>query len=90
MSKYTKCYKSLEAMLSIDLDSAPANADFLHLFFQIQVLENGEESKFDPRKYKNVLAEFEHLLSPADYKRIVKEFHHQVKLLLKEVLNSQD
>jgi len=90
MSKYTKCYKSLEAILTIDLDTAPANADFLNLFFQIQVLENGEESKFDPRKYKNVLAEFEHLLSPGDFKRIVKEFHHQVKLLLKEVLNSQD
>jgi ankyrin repeat protein len=53
-------------------------------------LENGEESKFDPRKYKAVLAEFEHLLSPGDFKKIVKEFHHQVKLLLKEVLNSQD
>jgi hypothetical protein len=39
-------------------------------------LENGEEAKFDPRKYKNVLAEFEHLLSPGDYKKIVKEFRH--------------
>lgn len=90
MSKYTKCYKALEAILCIDLDSAPANADFLHLFFQIQVLENADESKFDPRKYKSVLGEFEHLLSQQDYHRIIKEFEHQVKLLLKEVLNCQD
>lgn len=43
--------------------------------------------KFDPRKYKNVLAEFRHLLSPVDYNRIIKEFKHSVKLLLTEVLN---
>lgn len=29
MSKYTKCYKALEAILSIDIDSAPAHNDFL-------------------------------------------------------------
>jgi ankyrin repeat protein len=46
--------------------------------------------KFDPRKYKNVLAEFRHLLSPADYNRVIKEFKHSVKLLLTEVLNCQD
>ena len=37
-----------------------------------------------------VLKEFEHLLAPKDYNRIKKEFKAQIKLLLKEVLNSQD
>lgn len=46
--------------------------------------------KFDPRKYKNVLGEFKHLLSPVDYNRVVREFKHSVKLLLIEVLNCQD
>lgn len=43
--------------------------------------------KFDPRKYKSVLGEFKHLLSPTDYNRVVREFKHSVKLLLIEVLN---
>ena len=46
--------------------------------------------KFDPRKYKNVLSEFKHLLSSADYNRVIKEFKHNIKLLLTEVLNCQD
>jgi len=37
-----------------------------------------------------VLKEFEHLLSKEDYTRIIREFKHQARLLLKEVLNSQD
>jgi ankyrin repeat protein len=46
--------------------------------------------KFDPRKYKGVLAEFKHLLSPTDYNRVIKEFKNSIKLLLVEVLNCQD
>ena len=90
MSKFTKCFKTLDAMLNIDLENAPDFNNFIGLFFQIQDLENAAEQKFDPRKYKNVLSEFEHLLSPKDYNRVKKEFKTQVKLLLKEVLNSQD
>jgi len=90
MSKYTKCYKTLEAILNINIDLVPGTEDFLTLFFQIQELESKEDMKFDPRKYKNVLAEFKHLLSPDDYNRIIKEFKWQIKILLIEVLNSQD
>ena len=36
--------------------------------------------KFDPRKYKGVLAEFKHLLSPTDYNRVIKEFKNSIKL----------
>jgi ankyrin repeat protein len=46
--------------------------------------------KFDPRKYKSVLSEFKHLLSPNDYNRIIKEFKHSIRRLLMEVLNCQD
>lgn len=90
MSKFTKCFKTVEAILNIDIDLVPNTEDFQKLFFQIQDLESKEDMKFDPRKYKHVLAEFQHLLSPADYSRIIKEFKHSVKLLLTEVLNSQD
>lgn len=74
MSKYTKCYKTLEAILNINIDLVPGTEDFLTLFFQIQELESKEDMKFDPRKYKSVLGEFKHLLSPNDYNRIIKEF----------------
>ena len=40
MSKYTKCSKTVEALLSIDLDIVPGESEFLHLFN----LENNEES----------------------------------------------
>ena len=87
MSKYTKCLKTLEAILTIDIDLIPSSESFLPLFFQIQELESKEDAKFDPRKYKSVLSEFQHLLSEQDYNRIKTEFKHSVKLLLKEVLN---
>ena len=35
MSKYTKCYKTLETILTIDIDFVPGMDDFLKLFFQI-------------------------------------------------------
>lgn len=73
--------------MNIEIDSAPFTDNFIHLFFQIQLLETKEDAKFDPRKYKNVLAEFEHLLSAEDYNKIVKEFKRNVRLLLREVLN---
>ena len=68
----------------------PGYDQFLNLFFQIQDLDCKEESKFDPRKYNHVLAEFKHLLSVNEYNRIIKEFKHSAKLLLVEVLNCQD
>ena len=82
MSKYTKCYKTLEAILSIDIDVVPGYQDFLKLFFQIQDLENQDDSCFDPRKYKDVLSEFKHLLSQKDYNGIIREFKKSVKLML--------
>jgi ankyrin repeat protein len=90
MSKFTKSCKTIEAILSIELDNVPATKEFNSLFFELQELESKEDAKFDPRKYKDVLGEFKHLLSHNDYARIAKEFRHQVKLLLKEVLNCQD
>lgn len=90
MSKQTKCFKTIEAVLTIEIDEVPGLKMFTDLFFQVQELESSHESQFDPRKYSDILAEFKHLLSESDYSRIVREFKHQVKLLLKEVLNCQD
>jgi hypothetical protein len=88
MSKYTKCFKTIEALLNIDMEEDPEGYDeFLKLFFELQLLETSEERKFDPRKYHNILNEFKHLMSPMEYGAIVKDFKTQIKYLLKEVLD---
>ena len=43
MNKFTNSNKTLEAVLSIDIDHVPGMDQFLKLFFQIQDLENKEE-----------------------------------------------
>ena len=90
MSKYTKCFKCVEAVLNIHIDHVEGYEQFLELFFELQLLETAEERKFDPRKYVGILAEFKHLMSARDYGSILKDFNFQVKLLLTEVLNKQD
>ena len=74
MSKYTKCFKCIEALLHIDIEEVDDYDRFLAYFFELQMLETREERKFDPRKYKNVLADFKHLLSPNQYNMIIKDF----------------
>ena len=76
MSKYTKCFKAVEAVLCIQIDEVPNLKMFNDLFFQVQELEGAHESSFDPRKYSEILSEFKHLLSVGDYNRIIKEFDH--------------
>lgn len=74
-SKYTKCFKCVEALLKIDLETDPEGYDdFLKLFFELQLLETQEERKFDPRKYHGILTEFKHLMSPFEYGAICKDF----------------
>lgn len=88
MSKYTKCFKCIEALLNIDLEADVDGYDeFLKLFFELQLLETTDEKKFDPRKYKGILLEFKHLLSHAEYNAIIRDFNTQIRLLLKEVLD---
>jgi len=55
MSKFTKCFKCLEALLHIDFDGVQGYDQFLGYFFELQLLEVSEERKFDPRKYNNIL-----------------------------------
>ena len=90
MSKFTKCFKCIEALLNIDINNVEGYDQFLSLFFELQLLETTDERKFDPRKYNGILAEFEHLMDPIEYKSVIKDFNYQVKLLLKEVLDRQD
>jgi len=90
MSKFTKCFKCIEALLKIDIDQVDSYDFFLSQFFELQLLETQEERKFDPRKYNGILNEFKHLMDPKEYSSILKDFSYQVKLLLKEVLGRQD
>lgn len=86
MNKFVKSHKTLEALLSIDIDRVVGFEDFLDLFFQLQGFESAEET-FDPRKSNNILKEFKNLISPTDYNMVVRDFKQQVQLLLKECLN---
>lgn len=86
MNKYTKCQKTLEALLDIDFDTVPGWNDYLILNSQLQDLKDVEES-FDPRKSHHILDEFKHLISPQEYNAIVRDFKSQIRLLLREVLN---
>jgi len=89
MTKYTKCFKCIEALLNIDLEADVEGYDeFIKLFFDLQLLETHEERKFDPRKYHNVLSEFKHLMKPNEYGAVLRDFKLQIKLLLKEVLDA--
>ena len=74
MSKFTKSFKCIEALLKFDIDIVEGYDQFLSLFFELQMLETTEERKFDPRKYNGVLAEFKHLLNPHEYNSILKDF----------------
>ena len=74
MSKFTKCFKCVEALLRLDADSVAGYDQFLQLFFELQLLEVAEERLFDPRKYVHVLAEFKHLMAPREFQAVMKDF----------------
>jgi len=90
MSKYTKCFKCLEAILDIDIDHVPGYEHFIAYFFELQMIETSPERQFDPRKYRNILSEFEHLLAPKQYNLILLDFHQTIAALRKTVLCTQD
>jgi hypothetical protein len=75
MSKFTKCFKTIEALLKIDIDHIEGYDEFLRLFFELQLLETADERKFDPRKYVGILTDFKHLMSPFEYNAVVRDFN---------------
>lgn len=75
MSKYTKSFKTIEALLKIDIDGVEGYDQFLSLFFELQLLETADERKFDPRKYVGILTDFKHLMAPFEYNAVVKDFN---------------
>lgn len=89
MSKFTNSFKTMEAILDIEMDQVPGFESFLDLYFQLQCFEVAEET-FDPRRSANVLSDYKKLVKPAEWNIIAKEFKHQATILLKEVLNQQD
>lgn len=89
MNKFTKCQKTLEALLSIDIDLVPGFDQFLPLYMQVQNFENVEDT-FDPRRSVGILDDFRQLISQKEYNQVVRDFKMQAKLLLREVLNQQD
>ena len=66
MSKYTNCYRALEILLSINIDSEPDYEAFKKMYFDIAGLDDPDlKAPFDPRKTHKLIEEFEHLLSPS-------------------------
>ena len=57
MNKFTKCTKTLEALLTIDIDVVPGFDQFLTLFMQLQNFESAEDT-YDPRRSVPILQDF--------------------------------
>ena len=73
MNKYTKCQKTLEALLDIDFDTVPGWKDYLILSKELSDLKDIEES-FDPRRSYHILDEFKHLVREQEYNSILRDF----------------
>jgi hypothetical protein len=78
MSKFTKSFKCIEALLNVDIDMVEGYDQFLSYFSSLQMVETSDDRKFDPRKYKNILNEFKHLMSKREYNLIVRDFKSQI------------
>jgi len=69
MSKYTNCYRVLKCLLSINIEKEPEYDSFRKTFFDVSGLDEPDlAAPFDPRKNHDIVAEFEHLLSPKVFK----------------------
>lgn len=89
MSKFTLCFKSLQALLEININSEPEYSFFEHLYFEIAALDRPDKTTpMDPRKSANLIAEFEHLLDPKEFKRINKQFKSEISKMVKEALDT--
>ena len=91
MSKYTNCYRCVQALLEIDVNNEPDYDAFLRKYFEIGALDspNGR-APFDPRKSSLVIKDFEHLLDPVEYNNIGKDFKQRIRRLTKDALNLLD
>lgn len=91
MSKYTKCYRCLTALLQIDINEEPDYERFLRNYFEIASLDSADgRAPFDPRKSSLVIKDFEHLLEPVEFNNIIKDFKIRIRSVIKEALNMQD
>lgn len=73
MSKYTKCFKTLESLLDIRMDKCPGQDAFLKMFAELSKFEIPEET-FDPRRCIGILDELKKYMRAIDYKRAEIEF----------------
>jgi hypothetical protein len=91
MSRYTCCFKTLKALLHVDIDNEPEYPFFEHLYFEIAALDRADHTTpIDPRKTANLISEFCHLLDPKDFKRISKGFNKEMSAIIKQALDQQD
>lgn len=91
MNKFTLCFKSLSALLDINIAGEPEYPFFERLYFEIAALDSPDHTTpMDPRKSANLIAEFEHLLEPQEFKRVKKQFKSEVARMIKEALDQQD
>lgn len=75
MSKYTNCYRVLQSILSIGINSEPEYDSFKRTFFDVSGLDEPDlHAPFDPRKTHRLLDEFEHLLSQKVFGQISRDF----------------
>ena len=91
MSKFTNCYRCLQALLHININEEMEYNQFLKNYFEIGALDRADgRAPFDPRKSSQILKEFEHLLNPKEFNQIVKDFKSRVGKLIRDTLNTTD
>lgn len=91
MSKYTKCFNTLQTLLEINIDHEPEYAAFLKTFFDISGLDDPQlKAPFDPRKYHGLVSEFENLLPQKEFKQICKYFKVEIDRVRREALMHTD
>jgi ankyrin repeat protein len=89
-SGYTRCYNVGRLLLCLQLGNVENYEEFVKQFEELQVLEIKEERKSDPRKYRHVIEEFEHLLSQEVYGGIVRRFKERLRAVRVRVLTMRD
>lgn len=88
---YAKYEKAILDTLNFDLENKDCMDEFKQECKQLQFLEDETITKpIEPNRYFNALKELKHFLHPEVYDAIHYEYLKEKKLLLKDIMNSQD
>lgn len=82
--------KLIMSLLNFGLENTENFEEFSYDCQQLKFLEDDSVKTLDPRKHFDVMKELKHFLDPVVYKNIIKSYNKDRKLLIKEILNTED